>query len=141
PVDRSAAVPPEKLERACVEFLKRIKNRNPLLPMLPNMDTTIELTDVERRVHLDLDGLRDAHGSEAPDIAMSSESLLFALRAPWGSNALAVNGRYTEPRPGSAKRFFNLFRAADLNDHGKGFDFTWLRKTLGTRLRKSLARV
>lgn len=138
PRESSRPVARAALDRAAVEFLRRIKKRNPLLPFLPRMSATIELRDEHRRVRLTLDGMQDTH--DEPDICMSAESLLFALRAPWGSNALGVNGRYTEPRPGSAKRFFNLFRAADLNDHGRGFDVPWLGKTIGARIRKPLSR-
>lgn len=141
PVDASAPVERERLQRAATEFLRRIKKRNLLLPLLPNMSTTIDLIDTGERLALSLEGLREAKPSEEPDIRMSAESLLFALRAPWGSNALGVNGRFTEPRRGSSKRFFNLFRAADLNDHGRGFDVAWLTKTIGTRLRRPLSKM
>ncbi len=139
PCERRKPVDPAALERAANEFLRRIKKRNPLLPFLPRMSATIELFDDGRRMHVSLEGLRTT--TQEPDIRMSADSLLFALRAPWGSNALAVNGRYTETHPGSARRFFNLFRAADLNDHGKGFDGAWLRKTIGARIRKPLRRL
>ena len=123
------------IERAVSDFLKRIKRRNPLLPFIPGLTSTIDIIDIGKRVRLSIDAMTDVANDGSPaDITLSSDSLLFALKAPWGSNALHVNGRFRAPQGGDMQRFFHLFRCADLNDHGYGFDFDWLCKKIVSRV-------
>jgi UDP-MurNAc hydroxylase len=140
PSESTRSVEYAAIERAMSDFLKRIKRRNPLLTFIPGLTSTVDITDLGKRVRLSIDGIKDVVDDGTPaDIALASESLLFALKTPWGSNALHVNGRFRAPQGGNMQRFFHLFRSADLNDHGYGFDFTWLRKTIAARISRRIA--
>jgi UDP-MurNAc hydroxylase len=125
PIDTSASVSSDTVTRAMEGFLKRVKARNPIIRFIPGLTTSVRVTDWERSFQLDLSGMRQIAAGASVDIKLSSDSLLFALRTPWGANALAVNGRYVAPARGEAARFFRFFRAADLNDHGRCFGYRW----------------
>jgi len=120
PTEVPAGIPRETLDRAAVAFVDRQARNNSLLAYFPRRSTVVELSDVLRadgrplRLILDMSGMRETR--EPADITMHSESLLFCLRAPWGSNALHVNARFTSH--GSHDRFFDFFKPTDWADHG-----------------------
>jgi hypothetical protein len=125
PVDNSPSVAPGKIESAMSSFLSRVKKRNPVIRFIPGLRTAAYVTDWQRAFEFTLDGLRELEPGASVDVHVGSDSLHFALKTPWGANALAVNGRYTVPPGGDRDRFFRFFRAADLNDHGHFFDYRW----------------
>jgi hypothetical protein len=125
PADSSPSVMPEKIESAMSAFLTRVKKRNPVIRFIPGLRTAAYVTDWQRAFEFSLDGLREIDRAAPVDVHVGSDSLYFALKTPWGANALAVNGRYTVPPDGDGARFFRFFRAADLNDHGHFFDYRW----------------
>lgn len=140
PADHVRSVEPSRLLAASVDFLARVKQRNPALAFVPGMRTSAYVTDLGRAYEFSLSGMREVSSDSAVDLRLNSDSLLFALRAPWGGNALAVNGRFTVPQGGNMDRFFRFFRAADLNDHGYTLDFRWaanqVAKSIARRVRR-----
>lgn len=137
PVDTSKTVAPEIVTRAMDAFLKRVKARNPVIRFVPGLATTVLVTDWARVFELSLSGMREVDGpSTAADVQIGSDSLHFALKTPWGANALAVNGRYVAPEGGDPARFFRYFRAADLNDHGRYFDYRWAAEQVVKAVRR-----
>ncbi len=125
PKDFAPIIEPERLESAMREFLKRVKKRNPAIVFVPRLTTSAYVTDLDRGYELSLSGLRELPPGHRVDINLGSDSLHFALRAPWGANALGVNGRFTVPPGGDRERFFRFFRGADINDHGFAMDYRW----------------
>lgn len=125
PADISPSVLPEKIESAMAAFLTRVKKRNPVIRFIPGLRTAAYVSDWQRAFEFSLDGLRQLDSGAPVDVHVGSDSLYFALKTPWGANALAVNGRFTVPVGGDRERFFRFFRAADLNDHGHFFDYRW----------------
>lgn len=132
--DESPSVPLERIQRACEEYLARIKRRNPVLPFIPGLRTSVFLTDTGRAYEFSLAGMRELADGSNVDLEMSSDSLYFALKTPWGANALGVNGRFTVAPGGNRTRFFRFFRAGDLNDHGMAFDYRWAASQVGKAL-------
>jgi L-ascorbate metabolism protein UlaG (beta-lactamase superfamily) len=141
PVDRVKSVAPERLAQASVDFVARIKQRNPALAFVPGMRTSAYVSDLDRTYEFTLSGMRELEGDSPADVRVSSDSLHFALRAPWGGNALAVNGRFSVPQGGDMERFFRFFRAADLNDHGYSFDFRWAANQVAKSIARRVRRV
>lgn len=140
PVDRSKSVPLESIELAMTHYLKRLRPRNPLLAFIPGLKTSVYLTDHERAYAIDLRGLREIPADSVVDVRTGSDSLFFALRAPWGANALAVNGRFTVPEGGDESRFQRFFRARDLNDHGGAIDLRWAVRQVARATTKRIQR-
>ena len=52
------------------------------------------------------------------DASLSSESLLFNFKFPWGNDTLGINGRYQRPEEGNYSRFYNFFRYNQLKSRG-----------------------
>jgi hypothetical protein len=139
PVDRSAPVPLERISRAFDSYLARIKRRNPVIGFIPGLRTSAYVTDYEQVFEFTLSGMRELPAGARADVRLGSDSLYFMVRAPWGANALSVNGRYSVPPGGDRVRFFRFFRAGDYNDLGYAFDIPWaanqVAKAISRRLR------
>jgi UDP-MurNAc hydroxylase len=136
PADRSDPVSADRIIRAMRVFLKRVKQRNPAIGLVPGLRTSAYVTDLNRAFLLSLSGLEEVPPDTDVDLQLTSDSLYFALQTPWGANALAVNGRFSVPPKGNRDRFFRFFRAADLNDHGFAFDYGWAASQLVKRLKR-----
>jgi hypothetical protein len=141
PVDRVKSIAPERLVQASGDFIARIKQRNPALAFVPGMRTSAYVSDLNRTYEFTLAGMREIERNAPADVRLSSDSLHFALRAPWGGNALAVNGRFSVPEGGDMERFFRFFRAADLNDHGYSLDFRWAANQVAKSIARRVKRV
>lgn len=80
----------------------------------------IYLTDYQKAYTLDLQkGLTPSSQTEHDsDISLSSESLAFNFKFPWGNDTLGINGRYQRPPGGNYSRFYNFFRYDQLASRG-----------------------
>ena len=125
PVDSAETVPLDLIERAMHRYLERVKGRNPVIGFIPGLRTAAYITDYERAFEFTLNGMHELPAGSLVDVHLGSDSLLFTLQAPWGANALSVNGRYVVPENGDRARFFRFFRAGDYNDLGLVFDYRW----------------
>ena len=80
----------------------------------------VYLWDTERSYELSRQrGLRqiDANQDDC-DIALSSESLAYALRFLWGGATVHVNGRFRVPPRGTFSRFYRYMLIANYNNRG-----------------------
>ena len=71
------------------------------------------------------------------DVALSSDSLFFCLKFPFGSDTLGVNGKFRKPKNGSFSKFYNYFRFNQLKSRGIEVNANYLmkvafRKVFGT---------
>jgi hypothetical protein len=137
---RSATM--SQLSDAFLEFLRRIRAKNdPLLRLVPVPSTTVHLTDANVTLKLTLRGMqRIPNPRLGPDVATSSENLLYSLRFEWGSSTLHSNGRFIEPLGGRHERFFRFFRIADDNNHGERVGPRWLASKIAARGNRILGR-
>ena len=99
--------------------------------------TTIYFSDYKKSLQLSIH-----HGLTAIDVpenqcdcSLSSESLAFNFKFPWGNDTLGINGRYQRPAGGNYSRFYNFFRYNQLESRGipvdaKFFAGMILRKVL-----------
>ncbi len=139
PLDRSPTVPFERVARAALEYVTRVKMRNPVIGFVPGLRTSVDVTDWDCAVELSMSGMRRIPRSAPVDLRCGSDSLFFALKMPWGANALSNNGRFGVPRNGDRQRFFRFFRAGDLNDHGYALDHRWAARQIAKRLAQRAA--
>jgi len=138
PSEVSTSVPLEALQRAASHFLVRLRKRNPLLFLTWGRSTRIHLYDLAVSLRISHRKLRLISAHENVDIEMHSESLLFCLKTPWGSNALAANGRFRSPH-GRHERFFVFFKPADWADHGYRLSVSMLPLLIGAAIVRAYA--
>jgi UDP-MurNAc hydroxylase len=76
------------------------------------MPTHIFVSDYGKAFVMSLrDGFVESSAErEQCDVDLSSESLLYCVKLPWGIDTLGVNGRYQRPRGGNYARFYRFFR-------------------------------
>jgi len=92
--------------------------------------TNIWITDYNKAFQLSLEkGLSDIHVKmEDCDASLSSESLIFNFKFPWGNDTLGINGRYQRPKNGDYSRFYNFFRYDQLASRGIKVGFGYFSK-------------
>ena len=106
----------EKLFEAAEKFrkqvLERLRKNVALYPLAFYRPLKIYLTDYDQPFKFSLlRGLQRSNVSyEYNDIAISSDSLLYGFRFPFGFNTLHVNGRFEIPRHGNFRSFLTYER-------------------------------
>ncbi len=127
PTAATTSVPLTELHRTLESFLARTRKSNPLLRFVPLPSTRIRLSDHGTVYDLTRSGLKPRPANSTPDVELSSESLYYALRYPWGAQTLYVNARFKGRSPFAVMRFFLFFLPGDINNRGHEFDipFIW----------------
>ena len=92
--------------------------------------TNIWITDYNKSFQMSLEkGLLEIDlNCEECDASLSSESLLFNFKFPWGNDTLGINGRYQRPKNGNYSRFYNFFRYDQLASRGIKVGFSYFSK-------------
>ena len=60
------------------------------------------------------------------DVSLSSESLLFCLKFPYGLDTTQINGRLQKPKHGNYTRFYNIFRIDQQKSRGQEMTYRYL---------------
>jgi hypothetical protein len=68
------------------------------------------------------------------DVGLGSDSLSYAFRFLWGGQALFINGRFREGRPGSARELFDIFDFAGSRNAGNVLRWRTLPRDLFRRM-------
>jgi len=67
-------------------------------------------------------------------VSLSSESLLFCMKFPYGLDTTQINGRIQKPRGGNYTNFYNIFRIDQQKSRGQEMTFSYLA---GAAIRKA----
>ena len=127
-----------ELEQQALTFIQNMKKDFGVWCRLLS-PSTIWLSDYKRSYQLSLaQGLTPVDSSEDRcDASLSSESLLFNFKFPWGNDTLGINGRYQRPKGGNYARFYNFFRYNQLKSRGISIGLNYFG---GMALRKVLVK-
>lgn len=134
PLDGVKTASNEELLLASEKFLAQLRARNNRLFMRFLPPARIYLTDKDQTAIVHALALRLIQGRiGAPDIEMSSDSLLYCFKFGWGSDSLQVNGRFQVPPGANSRRFFRIFRVACLNTGEEFLDTKMVAKKIVDR--------
>ena len=94
--------------------------------------------DYNKTFELSLKGGLTEHSYDynSCDVSMSSESLMFCLKFPYGLDTTQINGRMQKPRGGHYANFYNMFRIDQQKSRGQEMTLSYLagvatRKVMG----------
>lgn len=112
-IDESALI------QQSLNFVNDMKNKFGIWTKLLK-SCSIYLTDYKKSFILSMDsGLTETTLSEFNcDCSLSSESLAFNFKFPYGNDTLGINGRYQRPKGGNYAKFYNFFRYNQLESRG-----------------------
>jgi UDP-MurNAc hydroxylase len=121
-------VPLEDIYNQSKLFIKNLKSGNNFLVKVILRDTYIALHDYNKTYKLSLkEGLVETDKSiNECDVVMSSESLLFCLKYPYGLDTTQINGRLQKPKQGNYSRFYNFFRIDQQKSRGQDITYSYL---------------
>lgn len=131
----------DAIHNALAAFYSRLWRRVSRPLRFYPLATTVYVCDLDLTVQMSLREYSVSEGSPpdgAADIETSSENLLYALKTPWGGDALHVNGRFRARNFARYKRFFNLCRVADIATR-PGSSMTWFLMRAWPGVLRSLA--
>jgi len=116
---REQSVPLAELTALADRFVKDLRDQFGLFVRFLR-PARIYLTDHARAVELSVGGgLKEtAVLHESCDVSLSSSSLQYCFKFPWGSDTLGVNGRYERPKGGNYSNFYRIFRFNQLKSRG-----------------------
>ncbi len=114
-----SSIPEQELLEASRKFVAEMKMKFGVWTKLLK-PSYIYLTDYKKAFILSMDkGLTEYNiAEENCDCSLSSESLLFNFKFPYGNDTLGINGRYQRPEGGNYSRFYNIFRYNQLDSRG-----------------------
>lgn len=135
---RTVTLPEKELIETGNQFVARLLKNHGIWAKLLK-PARIFITDYNKSFILDLNrGMIPGNLPElACDASLSSESLAFNFRFPWGNDTLGINGRYQRPPQGNYSRFYNFFRYDQLASRGIQVGPAYLLKMI---LRKLLVK-
>jgi len=130
----------EELIAAAEIFVNDLNHHNSLVLKMYLRDVHIFLWDLNQSYRLSLDeGLVPTYKSEEEcDVSLSSESLLFCIKFPYGLDTTQINGRLQKPKAGNYSRFYNFFRINQLKSRGIKLNTNYL---VGSVVNKALVRL
>jgi len=134
-LEKNVAVSLEVLNKQAKIFIDNLKCTNSFIVLSILKPTKIHLSDYDKTFILSLKKYlekRDINYINC-DVSMSSESLFFCLKYPYGLDTTQINGRLQKPKKGNYTNFFNIFRIDQQKSRGKEITIWYL---LGVVIRK-----
>ncbi|HRG87737.1 MAG TPA: MBL fold metallo-hydrolase [Chitinophagales bacterium] len=137
---KNVPVPLDELKKQAIAFVDNLKKTNNFLLTSMLRPTHVHLMDYNKTFELSLNGGLAEHSYDynTCDVSMSSESLLFCLKFPYGLDTTQINGRMQKPRGGNYANFYNLFRIDQQKSRGQEMTLGYLA---GVATRKVMARL
>lgn len=129
-----------ELYAAAATFIDNLNRTNNLIVKSVLKEARIFLIDYQKSFSLSLkEKLKEVTlDYRECDVALSSESLLFCLKFPYGTDTTQINGRLQKPENGNYTRFYNLFRIDQQKSRGQEMSVSYL---LAAGVRKVLKKL
>ncbi|HLP21001.1 MAG TPA: hypothetical protein VK174_11900, partial [Chitinophagales bacterium] len=130
----------EDVKKQATAFVDNLKNTNNFLVKSVLKPTRIHLMDYDKTFVLSLNGglQEQPLAYDDCDVSMSSESLLFCLKWPYGLDTTQINGRMQKPKKGNYTNFYNFFRIDQQKSRGQDMTLGYLA---GAAMRKVLVKL
>ncbi len=133
-------IPLENLYNQAKAFTTNLINTNNFIVKGLLKPTAIHLMDYNQTFVLSLkSGLKKQEiNYNSCDVSLSSESLLFCLKFPYGLDTTQINGRLQKPKAGNYTNFYNVFRIDQQKSRGQDMTLGYL---FGVLIRKILIKL
>jgi UDP-MurNAc hydroxylase len=130
----------EELYQQAKIFIDNLNDTNNFIVKSVLKETSIHLHDYNKTYTLSLKHSLTERNTpyNKCDVSMSSESLLFCLKHPYGTDTTQINGRLQKPIDGNYTNFYNLFRINQQKSRGQEMTIGYL---LGVGIRKILVKL
>jgi len=118
----------DELQKQAKIFIDNLRNTNNIIVKSILKPAKIHLLDYDRTFVLSLKGYLEEESIpyDNCDVSMSSESLLFCLKYPYGLDTTQINGRIQKPKKGNYTNLFNIFRIDQQKSRGQEMTLSYL---------------
>jgi hypothetical protein len=133
-------MPMEEVKKHADTFISNLNSTNNFIIKSIIKPTHIHIHDFNKTYTLSLaNGLvEETIPYEQCDVSMSSESLAFCMKFPYGLDTTQINGRLQKPKGGNYTRFYNMFRVDQQKSRGQEMTVSYLA---GAAIRKVLVKM
>jgi len=115
-------------------FIKNLIQTNPFWIKYILKPTIIHLHDHNKTFELSLQGWKEQSSTyNLCDVSISSESLAFCFKFPYGLDTTQISGRIQKPKNGSYAKFYNFFRIDQQKSRGQNLTIGYI---FGSVIRK-----
>jgi hypothetical protein len=113
-------VPLEEVTKQAAIFIDHLNSTNNIVVKTFLKPGRVHLSDYNKTFTLSLKNKLQERNIpyDHCDVSMTSESLLFCLKYPYGLDTTQINGRLQRPKKGKHANFYNIFRIDQLKSRG-----------------------
>jgi UDP-MurNAc hydroxylase len=132
---KNVPIPLEDLLKQADIFTNNLQKTNNILVKSILKPSKIHVSDYNKTYILSLkNGLKEEpRNYDQCDVSLSSESLIFCLKYPYGLDTTQINGRLQKPKQGTYSNFYNIFRIDQQKSRGQQMTIGYL---VGSVIRK-----
>ena len=122
----------EDLNKQAKLFIDNLNQTNNFIVKSVLKPAKIHLSDYDKTFILSLKSYLEEKkiNYDDCDVSLSSESLLFCLKFPYGVDTTQINGRLQKPKRGNYINFFNIFRIDQQKSRGQEMTLAYLSGAL-----------
>jgi hypothetical protein len=130
----------DELYKQAKMFTDNLKSTNNLIIRCLLKRTKIHLSDYNKTYELSLkNSLKEKDFKyDSCDVSMSSESLSFCFKYPYGLDTTQINGRLQKPKNGNYTKFYNIFRIDQQKSRGQEMTLTYLLEVVIRKIKIKL---
>lgn len=120
-LEKNTPVKLDEIKNLATSFCNNLKTTNPFWVKYILKPTFIHIHDLNKFFELNLEnGLIEKEIEyNSCDVSLSSESLAFCFKFPYGLDTTQINGRIQKPKNGTYVRFYNFFRIDQQKSRGQ----------------------
>jgi UDP-MurNAc hydroxylase len=125
---KNIPVKEEELHEQARRFIDNLKSTNNKLILSLLKPVRIHLWDYNKTYLFSLQHYlsEEAIPYDQCDVSLSSESLFFCMKFPYGTDTTQINGRLQKPKNGNYSNFFNIFRIDQQKSRGQEMTLSYL---------------
>ncbi|MFM2285455.1 MAG: hypothetical protein RLZZ543_952 [Bacteroidota bacterium] len=137
---KNIPMPMEEVKKQADVFINNLNSTNNFIIKSIIKPTHIHIHDFNKTYTLSLANslVEETIPYEQCDVSMSSESLAFCMKFPYGLDTTQINGRLQKPKGGNYTRFYNMFRVDQQKSRGQEMTVSYLA---GAAIRKVLVKL
>ena len=119
-LEKNQPVEKSELNLLAEKFIQNLNQTNPKWIKFILKPTIIHLYDHNQSFELSLSGWKEKHiHYDQCDVSLSSESLAFCFKFPYGLDTTQISGRLQKPKQGTYVKFYNFFRIDQQKSRGQ----------------------
>ena len=136
-LEKNHPVELEEIIKLANDFCKNLIETNPFWIKYILKPTYIHIVDLNQTFELNLQNglIKKKLEFNTCDVSLSSESLAFCFKFPYGLDTTQINGRIQKPIKGTYVRFYNFFRIDQQKSRGQNLTIGYVLSSINRKVK------